>query len=189
MKFFIAMLCLSVSFAANAAIYKWKDKDGTTHYSDKPHKNAKIIDIPQVKTYTPKSPEQKTQPASEKKRPMLPEKQEFSGYQSVNFIEPLPKATIRDNRGIVPVNVELVPPLQTGHKIQALIDGKPYGILQKNNQFSLSGVNRGEHTIAVKILDEQNNVIAGSQPITFFMHQASKLINPQSTPQRPVITR
>lgn len=43
-------LFLSVSFlflfkSANAELYQWKDKNGNIHFSDKPHADAKKLDI------------------------------------------------------------------------------------------------------------------------------------------------
>ena len=35
-RIFMALLCLAVSASAHSQMYKWVDKDGKTHYSDKP---------------------------------------------------------------------------------------------------------------------------------------------------------
>ncbi len=40
------LLCLNIlSFTLNAEIYKWTDKDGKIHYSDRPNQKATTVDI------------------------------------------------------------------------------------------------------------------------------------------------
>ena len=44
-KFFILFIALIFSVQTYGQVYKWKDKNGKTHYSDKPHQSAKSIKI------------------------------------------------------------------------------------------------------------------------------------------------
>lgn len=42
----LGMLALSLSVQAN--VYKWVDKDGKVHYSDKPQPNAEVVELKEI---------------------------------------------------------------------------------------------------------------------------------------------
>lgn len=84
--------------------------------------------------------------------------------------------TIHNNLGEVPVAVTLPSTaLDAGNRLRVLLDGKPYGADQKTREFTLTNVDRGEHTLQVQIIDARNTVLAGSNSVTFYMWRASKL--------------
>lgn len=82
-------------------------------------------------------------------------------------------ATIRDNTGSVYVAGRIKPIFKRGLKIQLYLDDKPYEEPQPHSMFVLRNIDRGEHIIKMKLLNEQGKVIALSNPITFYMHRAS----------------
>jgi len=59
--------------------------------------------------------------------------------------------------------------------IQALIDGQPYSPRQRPSSFTLKGVERGEHSLQVRLVDSAGKVIASSDAVKFYMWQASAL--------------
>lgn len=85
--------------------------------------------------------------------------------------------TIHDNSGDVAVTVVIRNGGAAGDalRLRVLLDGQPYGPIQHSLSFTLSGVERGEHTLRVESLDISDNTLASSLSVTFYMWQASRL--------------
>jgi len=96
---------------------------------------------------------------------------------AVTIESPASEETIHDNSGNVPVMVSIKngDALVAGGAIQALIDGQPYGPRQRTSSFTLEGVERGEHSLQVQLVDSAGKVIASSDAVKFYMWQASAL--------------
>ena len=96
---------------------------------------------------------------------------------SIGITSPADEETIHDNTGRVPVAVALDSnALPTGGAIRVLLDGAPLGPARTTASFALEGVERGEHTLQVQLLDAAGNVAASSPTVKFYMWQASKLL-------------
>ena len=54
-----------------------------------------------------------------------------------------------------------------------MVDEKPYLTPQTHTMFVLHNIDRGEHQIKMKLLNEKGKVIALSKVITFYMHRSS----------------
>jgi len=96
---------------------------------------------------------------------------------AVKISSPQNEETIHDNTGRVPVTVAITggEPLGAGGSIRALLDGKPFGPAARAASFVLEGIERGEHLLRVQVLDSAGTVIATSEPVKFYMWQASVL--------------
>lgn len=96
---------------------------------------------------------------------------------AVTISSPQNEETIHDNTGRVPVTVAITggEPLAAGGSIRALLDGKPFGPAARAAAFALEGVERGEHLLRVEVLDAAGTIIAVSEPVKFYMWQASAL--------------
>jgi hypothetical protein len=57
----------------------------------------------------------------------------------------------------------------------ALLDGKQYGTQQTDTSFVMQGVDRGERTLQVQLVDADGAVIASSAVVTFYLWRASAL--------------
>ena len=90
-------------------------------------------------------------------------------------------ATIRDNQGIVRVQVELNPPLMTkqGHKLQFYLNGEPHGIPVGSTSISFSNLDRGTYTLSTSVVDAKDVVMSSADPVVFHLHRES-LLNPNS---------
>ena len=162
------------SICANAAIYKWIDKDGKVHFSDQPHPNAEQVQLnentqnsvsipaPKPLNITPVATSSTDQPQAQ--------------YQ-LRISSPQQEATIRSNSGELQVSVSINPKLASGHSLQLFIDGVAATELQASGVFQLHGIDRGEHQIEAKVVLQSGKVLASSSATTIFMHQAG-LIKP-----------
>ncbi|MFQ6372022.1 DUF4124 domain-containing protein [Shewanella sp. YIC-542] len=164
------MLCL-LSMAVQATVYKWVDKDGNVHYSDQPHTNAQQVQlgsntdnqlsmapVPSIPAATTTSTENKPR------------------YQ-VSIISPEHEQTIRDNAGDFTVSGTVQPSLASGHYLQLYIDGVATTDAQHSTVFALNNIDRGEHRLQLKVVQQNGKILASSSEITIFLHQAG-LIKP-----------
>lgn len=175
MFFWVLLLAASV---AQGQIYKWTDEQGNVHFSDKPHKGAEKIELPQVQTYSPPPLPEPIQVAEEA------DEGEERAYETVKITQPENQATLRDNQGLVHVAVALSPDLKPGDRIQLIYDGEKLGPPQKTPNFILNNVLRGAHSIAVQIEDSEGQVLATSEPVTIYMHRPRVGMVPQTRPSR-----
>ncbi|MCC5793056.1 MAG: DUF4124 domain-containing protein [Legionellaceae bacterium] len=163
---FCMLWILVLTVASHAAIYRWVDKNGVVHFSDKPRKGAEPVHLAPLQTYSPVpasiTPTDDDHGNDEKK----------ALYQSLDIVDPENESTLRDNEGRVVVRVELTPALKPGDKIQILLDGQPVGEPETTTRFVLLGVLRGSHSIAAQVVNSKGEVVIQSQEaVTLYMHR------------------
>ncbi len=157
----ITLLSCSV-LAASTKIYVWRSDDGVLVFSDSPKPGAEEVDVREPNT------------ASSVDTSMLDlTPQVIKDDYQVEINQPKENATIRDNTGSVYVTGSIKPIFKQGLTIQLYLDNKPYEKPQPHSMFVLRDIDRGEHIIKMKLLNEKGKVIASSNPITFYMHRAS----------------
>lgn len=163
--------------AASTTVYKWVDESGVIHYSDQPHPNAQKLQVEGVQTYKP------TQlPFSAEVPPAVPPA-DTGGYRDCTIQQPAQGQTLQ-NTDQVSVSVQTDPTTRPGDRIFATLDGAPVNNgAATGNSFSLSSVDRGEHTLTVQVRDSAGQVLCQSPNVTFYVHQAS-ITNP-ANPIRP----
>jgi len=84
--------------------------------------------------------------------------------------------TLHDNSGTVSVELALHGSTLTADKrLRVFIDGNPYLADQRVLEFTLKGIERGEHHLQVQLLDDAGRVLATSLTTTFYLWQASSL--------------
>lgn len=102
-----------------------------------------------------------------------------SGAAAANIVieSPGSEETVHDNLGQVTVSVKVegADRASATPAFQAVVDGKPFGGVQRSPTFKLEGIERGEHTLRVQLLDGNGGVLAESQAVKFYMWQASRL--------------
>jgi hypothetical protein len=75
----------------------------------------------------------------------------------------------------------LQPRLQPGHRIRLLLDNAPTGSAQSNGVFALTNADRGTHTVAAQVVDDDGAVVFTGSSTTFHLQRHSVL----NTPPRP----
>jgi hypothetical protein len=170
-RFSVLLILLAASVQAD--VYKSVNEKGEIVYSDQPAPNAKRMQLPDLPTYTaPTIPVFSSAPET---APVA------SPYKSVKIVAPENDATIRDNQGVVRVQVALNPPLMTkvGHKIQFYLNGEPHGMPVGTPSISFSNLDRGTYTLTTSVLDAKGDVLVSTDPVIFHLHRES-LLNPNS---------
>jgi hypothetical protein len=164
----LILLALSIAtpvYSSSAKIYVWRDETGVLVYSDTPRPGAEEVKTKKgniIKSST----NIETQILDIKSKKIKEE------YQ-VEINHPKNNSTIRDNTGSIYISGSIKPIFKRGLKIQLMIDDKPHLTPQTHTMFSLHNIDRGEHQIKMKLLNEKGKVIASSKVITFYMHRAS----------------
>lgn len=95
----------------------------------------------------------------------------------IRILNPASEETIHDNTGRISVAVELGEGVvKNGQRVRILLDGAPAARDRAQLHFVLHGVVRGRHTLRALLVDAKGNTLASSEPVTFYLWQASRLI-------------
>ena len=174
----LIILLLLINTPLYAEIYKIKNPDGSTSYSDRQVPGSKVIQPPKL-TPTPafKAPKKTNKPAAKKTKEVEP-------YQSINIVSPAHQSIIRDNNGDMKVSFTLTPELQTQakHSITLLLNGKVIKEGLTKTQVQLKNINRGSHAISAQIVDQHNKPLLSSSIITVHIKRHSILHKEQAQP-------
>lgn len=155
-------ILLSINCYANEKkIYTWKDKNGVLVFSDTPHVGAKEINLASQDLNMP-AIDMSTINAHEQKKTI-----DFS----IKITSPAHNETIRDNTGSVYVTTQIAPRFETGLTLQLFVNNIAHSSPSTTSTFALKNIERGEHTLLVKLFNEQKEIIALSPEKTFFMHR------------------
>lgn len=171
MKRHVFLMLLPLAFATTGAFaqdkgYKVTRPDGTVEFTDQPTAGAQEITLPKAQSYEPLPI-----PAATESSPPIPQ---GPLYSTLAITAPTADQTFQNGEGIVTVSVQLEPALRPGHRLMILLDGKEAGL---GANVSLSGVERGSHTVMAEVRDGRGNTIQGSAPVTFHMRQYSSLFD------------
>ncbi len=180
MRFLIALILLLSPLLSLADIYMEKNANGVPSYSDEPiGSNSVKVDKNQLNQTTSSigtSAPPPTPNASSKPGTPLNEIYNKKPYTIFAFSNLFDQATIQ-NQPIIPVDLNINPPLQEGDKIQLYLDGTLFGAGATTHfdipYTSPGGITRGAHTLRASIVDKNNQVLKETNTITIFVHQAS----------------
>ncbi|NHN38671.1 DUF4124 domain-containing protein [Pseudomaricurvus alcaniphilus] len=159
------LLTLCIGLPASAAIYKEVDQDGKVTYSDKPtSKQVERLDLPRINTQ-PAPPVMPRQSA-----PVKPAQGAALRYQ-ISIDSPLSGAHIPPGQRQLEVVVQLQPELQSGHRLQAYINGTAMGPALAETRLLLQELYRGEHQLSVAVIDQADNQVTTSPAVTIYVHR------------------
>lgn len=177
-----------------AEVYRHVDKDGVVHYSDQPPtKGAKPVVLPPIQVVGPVGgrPTAGSSPAAATTEPDLT----GSAPLSVAIMSPTPDQTFRGDDRLLPVSVRMNQPLPEGHGLLYLLDGTAQNAEPTRAlNYTLSGVERGEHMIAVATVNASGKEVARTAPVIVHMKPPTvQLTQERKTPPakpapRPLIT-
>jgi len=180
-KCLIVLTSLFSVAAAAVPAWTWVDEQGRRHYSDQPVAGATQIDLPTSQTFS--APATRARTDSQAQAPGT-SPQAFA-YTVLDVVEPSAQSTHNDIGGNLAVEVVTYPALQSGHRIDAVLDGNYVNIGSRNLDFTLTDIVRGEHTLQAVIVDADGNELRRSTPVTFFVRQTSTQTPPP--PRGPLL--
>jgi hypothetical protein len=162
-------LLLLIALPASAQIYKYTDAGGNTVYSDHAPDGvqAQPVELPPLNSVEPQAPSAPAAPLSDSREPVR------SAYEILELGGLPTEEALRANNGTFTVNVLIKPRLQAPHQLRLVMDGEPYGQPSNVPILQLVNVDRGEHRLAVQVIDGAS-VIQQSPVVTFTVQRVHK---------------
>ncbi|MBH3443550.1 DUF4124 domain-containing protein [Pseudomonas moraviensis] len=155
-------ILLLIALPAAAQIYKYTDASGNTAYSNQPPDGvqAQPVELPPLNRVEPQAPSAPQAPTAEQPQPPR------NAYEILELAGLPTDEALRANNGTFTVNVLIKPRLQPPHQLRLLLDDQPYGQPSNVPVLQLINIDRGEHRLAVQVIDGQT-VIQQSPPAVF----------------------
>lgn len=152
-----------MSTHAATTVYKVKNPDGSISYSDQPQDDAEVMQVEPVPT-VPAVPVNFA-PAN------APDEDASTAqaYRNFAIVAPGNNEAFHSPEGTVEIRVALEPTLQDGHMLEYWVDGKLHQSSQAH-ALQLTNVDRGTHTIQVKIVDA-SGVVLENRSSAFTVHR------------------
>jgi len=171
-----ALIFATVLLAASAfaTTYRWVDKDGVVHFSDRPAPGAEVIDVQSAQTFPAETSGATSTSADDADDENAQKPQQV--YVKLDLWKPEDGETLRNTANQIEVRLRLEPDLQPGHSIWIYLDGKRVdGLPSSGETFTVNNVWRGSHTLNAIVADHGGKPLMRSQTVTFFMQQTSVL--------------
>lgn len=148
-----ACLLLLISLPVAAQIYKYTDANGNTAYSSQPPDGikAETVELPPLNSIEPAAP----RAGSVQSAPPAEPEQPQAAYSTLELTDLPTDEALRANNGTFTIGVRIEPRLRSGHLMQLLVDGNPYGQPTNIPRFQVINIDRGEHSFAVAVQDAQ----------------------------------
>lgn len=168
MRYLLTGLLL-ITATTNAQIYKCVDTQGRTHYYDTPCQRSGSAPValqalnlqPALSAPTPAS----------LKHHRLPEQEPLSAVYTDLEVQGLPSnQALRANNGTFTVHINVQPPLSSHHHLQLVLNDRPYGQPDTRTDLQLVNVDRGEHQLAVRVL-EGDTMVQQSNAVRFYVQR------------------
>ena len=167
------LILTACSLITHAAMYKWVDDKGNINYSDQPpQKNSKALEPPALTTI----PSQNIPKKKIKKE--LPE-EKITTYTSLIINSPKHNGIIQNNEGNFSVSFTSQPPLDTkqGDYFSISLDNKLTHQKHLSTSVSFKNIDRGTHTINIRLKDKKGKIKISASPITVHLRRHSVLNN------------
>lgn len=172
MRWALALLAILFTVVASAAtLYRWVDRNGVVHYSDRPEPGATQVELQDAQTFnTPAQPTTRAAPGTAGAQNAA-----VPAYE-LDLWKPQNDENFTNSGNRVDVRLRLEPELAAGHAIWLYLDGKRVdGLPAAGEEFTLDSVWRGTHTLYAIVADRDGKPVARSQSVNFNMQQSSLL--------------
>lgn len=180
MRLLTACLLCTLALPAAAQIYKYTDSNGNTVFTNQPPEgqSAESVELPPTNTV------EAQEPVVTEQAP--PANSDLPPYGTLQLTDLPDEAALRANNGTFTVGVQIEPRLMPGHRFRLLLDGQPYGQASNVPRLQLTNVDRGEHSLAVEVLNGERQV--QQSPTVVFTVQRISLNSParqNAAPPKP----
>ncbi|WP_085684044.1 MULTISPECIES: DUF4124 domain-containing protein [unclassified Pseudomonas] len=141
-------ILLLIALPVAAQIYKYTDASGNTVYSDHAPDGvqAQSVELPPLNSVQPQAP---NAPSSD----TATREPARNAYEVLELTGLPTEEALRANNGTFTVSVLIKPRLQPPHQLRLLLDDAPYGQLSNVPILQLVNVDRGEHRLAVQVIN------------------------------------
>jgi hypothetical protein len=151
-----------------AEIYKWVDKDGVTHYSDRPAPGATEITIPPAQTYQAPSPQPLTGPsAAPRAAPARSANAacELRSPKAEEVLQNVPSITLsfKGPEGMSPL---------------LMLNNKRYTAERDSNSIKVEPALRGSYEAKLTFVNDRNEAVCTVPTVTFYVRQPSVINSP-----------
>jgi hypothetical protein len=162
-------ILLLIALPAVAQIYKYTDANGNTVYSDHSPDGvqAQPVELPPLNRVEPQTPSTPPPSSTETREPVR------NAYDILELAGLPTEEALRANNGTFTVQVLIKPRLQPPHQLRLVLDDEPYGQPSNVPILQLVNVDRGEHRLAVQVVDGQT-VIQQSAPVPLSVQRVHK---------------
>ncbi|WP_101758889.1 DUF4124 domain-containing protein [Oceanicoccus sp. KOV_DT_Chl] len=166
-------LSFVISSSVLAEVYKHVDENGKVTYTDTPSTDAEAVELTEPNSLKPVAIPVRTAPLPD---PAIP-------TYRLRISSPSPGSSVSGlNSFEVKGTVE--PSLKPNHQIQLLIDSENHSS-SRSTSFSVSGLSRGEHTLQLTIIDENDTLLNSSPIVTIIATRPGNLITEKETSVTP----
>ena len=149
---------------ASAKIYRSVDKNGNVIFSDQPAEGASASEEVHLRPPNAVPMKRVKLPEAESQ---IEEDEPPEGYRSLVITRPEPESTIRNQQEPVVVSVDLQPSLQGDDRLVLFDNG------EAQPGMALNTVIRGTHTLVVKVLNSDDEVLISSEPVQVYIHRST----------------
>ena len=162
-------ILLLIALPAAAQIYKYTDANGNTVYSDHSPDGvqAQPVELPPLNRVEPQTPSTPPAPETANREPAR------NDYDILELAGLPTEEALRANNGTFTVQVLIKPRLQPPHQLRLVLDDEPYGQPSNVPILQLVNVDRGEHRLAVQVIDGQT-IIQQSPPVALSVQRVHK---------------
>ncbi len=160
----LATLFMLLIFCAGAGaeLYRWIDKKGRVHFSDRPLDDSAEIYTPEPILVVPAGP---ATPLSPETKP----RQEIR-YDSLSITLPADDQVFTPDTESVTINAELQPVLHIEHSIVLYLDGDSVS-RGSSTRFTLPDLDRGTHTVYIAVENDRGKTLIRSKPVQFHVQR------------------
>lgn len=188
----ILILLLLVSGTSGAAVYKWVDADGVTHFGDEPRRGAVKVKLGESTTYAPpvyttqQDEEEETgeaaaedaEAASEENSEegsAAPSKQAEPVVYELIMKAPVANETVRPLDGRISFSFAIEPSVPESYRLKLSLDGRNVNQPINGLNFSIANIPLGLHQAQGWLFDQNGKLLAKSDLITFTLRRAPAL--------------
>jgi hypothetical protein len=162
-------ILLLIALPVAAQIYKYTDANGNTVYSDHSPDGvqAQPVELPPLNRVEPQAPSAPPAPEADNHEPAR------NAYDILELAGLPSEEALRANNGTFTVQVLIKPRLQPPHQLRLVLDDVPYGQPSNVPILQMVNVDRGEHRLAVQVIDGQT-IIQQSPPAPLSVQRVHK---------------
>jgi hypothetical protein len=167
----LGCMLAAASQAQTREIWEWTDANGVRHFSDSPAPGARRVTVAAPTPATP--PPATARPATSAAAAASSNQPAAVEYTRLEIWQPENGASFFEPDVTIGVRIRSEPDLARGDRLLTYLDGKLIDGSENATEVTLSGLERGAHSITSVILDSRGNERIRSSPVVFHMKQTT----------------